>query len=50
MHYHIQPLPKTCDVIINLSKQSADIALGVDKSLEDKMVKVFVLLEQVIKV
>lgn len=27
---------KTCDVIINLSKQSADIALGVDKSLEDK--------------
>ena len=27
---------KTCDVIINVSKQSADIALGVDKSLEDK--------------
>ena len=27
---------KTCDVIINVSKQSADIALGVDNSLEDK--------------
>lgn len=27
---------KTCDVIINISKQSADIALGVDRSLEDK--------------
>lgn len=27
---------KTCDVIINVSKQSADIALGVDRSLEDK--------------
>ena len=27
---------KTCDVIINISKQSVDIALGVDKSLEDK--------------
>jgi len=27
---------KTCDVLINISKQSADIALGVDKSYEDK--------------
>ena len=27
---------KTCDVILNISKQSTDIALGVDKSLEDK--------------
>lgn len=27
---------KTCNVIINVSKQSADIALGVDESLEDK--------------
>ena len=27
---------KTCDVIINVSKQSVDIALGVDNSLEDK--------------
>ena len=27
---------KTCDVIINVSKPSEDIALGVDKSLEDK--------------
>ncbi|MBR2707871.1 MAG: methionine adenosyltransferase [Bacilli bacterium] len=27
---------KTCDVIINVSKQSTDIALGVDRSLEDK--------------
>ena len=27
---------KTCDVIINISKQSVDIALGVDRSLEDK--------------
>ena len=27
---------KTCKVIINMSKQSQDIALGVDKSLEDK--------------
>lgn len=27
---------KTCDVIINVSKQSADIALGVDESFEDK--------------
>lgn len=27
---------KTCEVIINVSKQSLDIALGVDKSLEDK--------------
>ena len=27
---------KTCKIYINLSKQSPDIALGVDKSLEDK--------------
>ena len=27
---------KTCKVLINISKQSADIALGVDKSLEEK--------------
>ena len=27
---------ETCKIIINLSKQSPDIALGVDKSLEDK--------------
>lgn len=27
---------KSCNVIINVSKQSSDIALGVDKSLEDK--------------
>ena len=27
---------KTCKVIINISKQSPDIALGVDKSLEQK--------------
>ena len=27
---------KTCDVIVNISKQSEDIALGVDESLEDK--------------
>ena len=27
---------KTCKIIINLSKQSPDIALGVDQSLEDK--------------
>lgn len=27
---------KTCDVLINISKQSPDIALGVDKSYEDK--------------
>jgi len=27
---------KTCKVLINMSKQSSDIALGVDKSLEDK--------------
>ena len=27
---------KTCKININISKQSADIALGVDKSLEDK--------------
>ena len=27
---------KTCKVLINLSKQSSDIALGVDKSLEQK--------------
>lgn len=28
---------RTCKVIINLSKQSSDIALGVDKSLEEKL-------------
>ena len=27
---------ETCDVLINISKQSTDIALGVDKSYEDK--------------
>ena len=27
---------KTCNIIVNISKQSPDIALGVDKSLEDK--------------
>ena len=27
---------KTCNIIVNVSKQSPDIALGVDKSLEDK--------------
>ena len=27
---------RTCKVIVNMSKQSSDIALGVDKSLEDK--------------
>lgn len=27
---------KTCEVILNISKQSADIAMGVDKSLETK--------------
>ena len=27
---------KTCNIIINMSKQSTDIALGVDSSLEDK--------------
>ena len=27
---------KTCKVLINISKQSSDIALGVDKSLEEK--------------
>ena len=27
---------KKCKVLLNISKQSADIALGVDKSLEDK--------------
>lgn len=27
---------KTCKIIVNLSKQSEDIALGVDKSLEEK--------------
>lgn len=27
---------KTCKIIINISKQSSDIALGVDKSYEDK--------------
>ena len=27
---------KTCKVTVNMSKQSSDIALGVDKSLEDK--------------
>jgi len=27
---------KTCKVLLNISKQSADIALGVDKSYEDK--------------
>ena len=29
-----------CDVIINISKQSADIALGVDKSFESKIVEI----------
>ena len=29
-----------CDVIVNISKQSADIALGVDKSYESKIVDV----------
>ena len=28
--------PDTCKVLVNVSKQSSDIALGVDKSLEDK--------------
>ena len=27
---------KTCKVLLNISKQSADIAMGVDRSLEDK--------------
>jgi len=27
---------RTCNVIVNVSKQSTDIAMGVDKSLEDK--------------
>lgn len=27
---------KTCEIIVNISKQSSDIAMGVDKSLEDK--------------
>ena len=27
---------RTCKVLVNMSKQSSDIALGVDKSLEDK--------------
>ena len=27
---------RTCEILVNLSKQSPDIALGVDKSLEDK--------------
>lgn len=27
---------KTCKIIVNISKQSLDIAMGVDKSLEDK--------------
>ena len=27
---------KTCKIIVNISKQSSDIAMGVDKSLEDK--------------
>ena len=27
---------RTCDILINISKQSSDIALGVDKSYEDK--------------
>ena len=27
---------KTCKIIVNISKQSQDIAMGVDKSLEDK--------------
>ena len=30
---------KTCKVLLNISKQSADIAMGVDKSLEDKQGK-----------
>ena len=28
--------PDTCKILVNVSKQSSDIALGVDKSLEDK--------------
>ena len=28
---------RTCKVLLNMSKQSSDIALGVDKSLEDKV-------------
>ena len=31
---------KTCNIIINISKQSPDIALGVDKSLETKQGKI----------
>ncbi|MCR5187220.1 MAG: methionine adenosyltransferase [Clostridia bacterium] len=30
---------KTCKVLLNISKQSTDIAMGVDKSLEDKQGK-----------
>ena len=30
---------RTCKIIVNLSKQSSDIALGVDKSLEEKQGK-----------
>ncbi len=31
--------PDTCEVIVNLSKQSADIAMGIDQSLEAKQKK-----------
>ena len=38
---------KTCKVLLNISKQSSDIALGVDKSLESK--KFFNQFKQVFK-